>query len=824
MATPTFAQDRTASRFGWKIGAFILIAIICALAGLVVIGAGWFYHAANASLPQLDGTIAMAGLVAPVTVIRDAQGMPHITAANLHDLFLAQGYVTAQDRLWQMDVSRRYGQGELAEILGAKLLVLDKRQRTLQIRAAVAGAEKALTPEQRGYLEAYASGVNALMAHQQGHLPIEFRTLGYTPRAWTVADSLTVGANISQSLTSQYTVEYNRDKLLRKASPELIADLYPNISWRDRPPSSEPKDEPIATPPAPSISPLSQFLLQTPGDKIDPHDWIALIAGNHTDPIPCDSCTPGSNNWVVSGVHTVSGKPLLSNDMHLDHSIPNVWYEVHLKSGLFDATGVSFPGLPFVVAGHNQRIAWGYTNLGADVQDLYEEIFNNNDEYQTPAGWQKVQHLREVIKVKRQADVWIDALITRHGPIITSLFPGETRQLALKWTIYDPSAFTLRFFEIDSAQDWRQFRAAVSSFGGASQNIVYADVDGHIGYQAVGSIPIRATGDGISIVPGNDDAHEWLGYIPFDKLPSIFDPPSGIIATANGRVAPEGYPYLLASQWGSPYRTERIYKVLEASLRDEAKKFSPADMVALEMDTYSEFDRISANHLVYAIDHAPHPSTRARQAANLMRGWDGRIGVDSVAATIETLSRRKFLKLLLEPKFGADWEKYQWFESPVALEKLLQTKPQRWVPAGYASFDDILEAAVEQTVTEDTHDFKSAAWTWGKRFPVEVSHPLFGQIPMLKKLAGPGAQPQSGSGSLTVKAAGRNFGASERLTVDLSNFDSSTLNIVTGESGQIFSKHYMDQWDAWYTGKTFPWAFSDAAVNLATTHKLSLEP
>ncbi len=823
MATSTIAQSPAGSRLGLKIGAFILGAILFGVLGLAGITVGWFYYTAKDALPQVDGAIALTGLSAPVTVIRDAQGMPHITAANLHDLFFAQGYVTAQDRLWQMDVSRRFGQGEIAEIFGAKLIALDKRQRTLQIKAAVAGAEKALSAEQREYLDAYSAGVNALIAHQEGRLPIEFHILGYTPRRWTVADSLTIGANISQSLTSQYGVEYNRDTLVRKGAPELIADLYPNVSWRDRPPSAiSREDEQRPLTPAASNSRVPSSEVKQ--DEASIETWISDIASTPAASIPCDTCAAGSNNWVVSGAHTVSGKPLLSNDMHLDYSIPNVWYEVHLKAGAFEVAGVSFPGLPFVVAGHNQRIAWGYTNLGADVQDLYVEKFNGNGEYETPSGWQKPQHVREVIKVKRQGDVAIDTLITRHGPVISSLFPGESRQLALKWTIYDPAAFTLRFFEIDSAQNWQQFRSAVSSFGGASQNVVYADVDGHIGYQAVGSIPIRASGDGISIVPGNDDAHEWLGYIPFDKLPSVFDPPSGIIATANGRVAPDGYPYLLASQWGSPYRTERIYKVLEASPRDGAKKFSAADMLALEMDAYSEFDRLSADHLVYAIDHAKNPSKRARQAADLMRGWDGQMSVDSVAATIETVSRRKLTKLFLEPKFGADWDKYQWFESPVALEKMLQTKPQRWVPANYASFDDVLVAAVEQSVAEEPRDFKSAAWKWGEKFPVEVAHPIFGYVPMLKKFAGPGVRPQSGSGSLTVKAAGRNFGASERLTMDISNFDASTLNIVTGESGQLFSKHYMDQWQAWYTGNTFAWPFSQSAVNSAAAHTLVLSP
>jgi len=823
MATPTAAQPPVATNFGFRLITIGIGAILLALVLLLCIAGGWFYYSATAALPQLNGNITATGLSSPVTVIRDAHGMPHITAANLHDLFFAQGYVTAQDRLWQMDVSRRYGQGELAEIFGAKLLPLDIRQRTLQINAAVAGAEKALSPDQRGYLTAFADGVNALISSQRSRLPIEFRILGYTPRAWTIADSLTIGANISQSLTTQYNVEYNRDQLLRKTNPEIIADLYPNTSWRDRPPTSPPPDtQSINDQPLPGTTSF-------PRDEVNTNtlvSWLTALAGQSSESISCDSCFAGSNEWVVSGAHTVNGKPLLSNDMHLDHSIPNVWYEVHLKTGQFDVAGVSFPGLPFVVAGHNQRIAWGYTNLGADVQDLFEETFNSSGEYQTPSGWQKPQHLREVIKVKRQPDVPLETLITRHGPVISNLFPGETRQLALQWTIYDPAAFTLRFFEIDSAENWQQFRGALSNFGGASQNVVYADIEGNIGYQAVGSIPIRTSGDGLSIVPGNDDTHEWHGYIPFDNLPSIFNPASGIIATANGRVAPDGYPYLLANQWGSPYRTERIYKVLEQSLRDSNKKFSAADMLALQMDTASAYDRLVDNHLVYAIDHATNPSPRAHHAADLMRAWNGHVDVNSVGPAIGALARQKLSRIMLQAKFADDWNKYQWFESGVAFEKLLQTKPQRWVAPGFASFDDMLVAAVEQALAQDNdkRDLNSSAWQWGNKFPLDIEHPVFGGIPIVGRLAGPGVKPQSGNGSVTVKAAGRNFGASERITMDLSNFDSSTLNIVTGQSGQLFSPYYNDQWNAWYTGKTFAWPFSDDAVNRASTHRLTLLP
>ncbi len=310
----------------------------------------------------------------------------------------------------------------------------------------------------------------------------------------------------------------------------------------------------------------------------------------------------GSNNWVVSGAHTVSGKPLLSNDMHLGHQMPNLWYEAHLRCensgcGSFDAAGVTLPGMPYVIVGHNQRIAWGFTNVGPTVEDIYVETFNPAGQYLTPEGWKTPEHRREAIHVKGKPDVVVDVAVTRHGPIITELVPGETRKLALRWTLYDGTHNP--FFDADSAQNWEQFRSAFSRFDAPGQNVVFADVDGNIGYQATGKIPIRASGDGSLPENGSDNTHEWTGYIPFDKLPSIYNPPSGIIATANGRITPDGYPYSISSGWEAPWRTARIYRVLESG-----KKFSSGDMLALQTDIYSDADRFFAERFVYGVDHA----------------------------------------------------------------------------------------------------------------------------------------------------------------------------------------------------------------------------
>ncbi len=819
VVTPSVVRPRK-KRWLRMIAVTLLLLLVIAAAGAW----GWFYHATHSSLAQLDGSIAVPGLQSPVSVVRDAHGVPHLTAASLEDLFYAQGYVTAQDRLWQMDMSRRFAGGELSEILpptkppapkvsrvtgvarpSPTLLDHDKQQRILQLRAVSERVAAQLPPRDRAFFEAYTRGVNAYIDQHRENLPFEFRALSYAPKPWTVADSVLVGISMSQLLNPQYDTEYWREKIGAMLSPELMADLYPASSWRDRPPGST-----AANPGAGTVDP------DEPPPDSPPNDEKSRMGRPSRQIDECESCVPGSNNWVVSGAHTVTGKPLLSNDMHLGHSLPSTWYEVHLHSGDFNVEGFSLPGMPFVVVGHNQRIAWGYTNLNPDVQDLMVENFNSSGEYETPTGWHKYEVVHEIIRVKKRPDVSLDVDITRHGPIISDLFPGETRKIALQWLAYDTQSISIPLFDLDSAQNWQEFQQALSRFATPSQNVVYADVDGHIGYQAMGFVPVRASGDGTVPVSGADGKHDWTGYLPFDKLPSVYDPPSGIIATANSRITPDGYPYLLATQWFSPYRAERIYHVLESG-----KKFTPADMLALQTDITSEYDRFFANHFVYAIDHSAKATDRTRKAADVMRGFDGRMLAESAAPTITVSARRALWRLLLEPKLGANWLDYQWSESAAALENIVQTQPARWLPPGCANFDDLLTQAVEIAITETPADLQS--WKYGQEYPVEINHPLFGGIPVLNHWSGPGVHPQSG-GSYTVKQVGRRFGPSERMTVDFSNLDGSTFNIVIGESGQIFSPYYMDHWDAWYGNKTFPLAYSDAAVQSAKTHELTLLP
>src|SRR6204780_3239647 len=441
----------------------LLWLLLIALAAAAV-AAGYAYHVAHAALPQLDGRLQVAGLMAPVTVTRDGHGVPTIEAANLEDLFFAQGYVTAQDRLWQMDVMRRFGGGELSEILGEDLLKLDREQRILGLRAAASKALQLASPRDRSFFEAYARGVNAFLGTHGHKLPIEFRILGYRPRPWRSEDSLVIANQMVKDLNYHYFFDaLAREKILAKLGPELTADLYVNRSWHDRPPTVMRED-------------LNQPESNA-GDSDDDDDEDSpdnsVTRGRISQPhgLPADARSGkdlsdeglpvnGSNDWVVSGAHTVTGKPLLSNDMHLGHQMPNLWYEAHLKSGALDVAGVTLPGMPYVIVGHNQRVAWGFTNVGPTVADAFIENINAQGAYQTPQGWQQPEHRSEVIHVKGQPDVTLDVKITRHGPIISELIPGETRQIALRWTLYD--GLLMPFFDVPVAQNWENFRKAFS--------------------------------------------------------------------------------------------------------------------------------------------------------------------------------------------------------------------------------------------------------------------------------------------------------------------------------------------------------------------------
>jgi penicillin amidase len=626
-STPTQTTATATPPMPRAVKMLLRIAFALLLIGIAGLYAGHIYihRAMRASLPQIDGSIRVAGLTAPVTVLRDARGMPHLRAASLDDLAFAQGYITAQDRLWQMDMLRRHAAGEFAEILGPGQLEHDKEQRLLQIRNTADAVVSQMQPEELRYLDDYSRGVNALIAASAGHLPAEFRVLHYTPRPWQPRDCVLVGLMMVQELTTGFPIKLAREQLAAKLPPELLADLYPVGSWRDHPPG---QPMPDLTAPQTDVpdAPLDES--QTKLDKPDTTQQILALEHSltFTSQLGCDGCRAGSNEWAVSGAHTASGKPLLSNDMHLPHTLPGLWYMAELAAPGLHVTGVTLPGVPFIVVGHNDTIAWGFTNLGGDVQDIYVEHTRNRQEYQTADGaWHALAHHSELIRVRGGIDITLDVLSTNHGPIITPMLQRgarnpETRDLSLRWSIYDPGTVDLPLLAIDSAGNWTEWCAAMSHLGAPAQNAVYADTAGHIGYHAIGRIPVRGSMEhpsGLSatpIEPGEVASYEWAGYIPFDQLPQAFDPPGGVLATANSRVTPDGYPFSITLNWESPYRNERIWKQLE-----DAHNLKPADMLALETDIHSDVDQEMAQRFAYAIDHTPSATPLLHQAADLLR-------------------------------------------------------------------------------------------------------------------------------------------------------------------------------------------------------------
>jgi penicillin amidase len=809
----------------------LLVVILAAVAGCL-----WLHNAMQAELPQLDGEIELTGLTSPVTVRRDAQGVPHIEAANLDDMLFAQGYVTAQDRLWQMDMARRASAGELAEVLGAKLVERDTVQRVFAFRTTAERITATLPPDQLHQLEAYARGVNLFISTHQDTLPAEFRLLRYQPKPWKPVDTLLIALSMAQTLDESWSDKVSREQITTRLGPTLAADLYPTGSWRDHPPVAS---EPGISDPQPAIPAIpldeSQASIALPVS-----DLVRLQQLIGTQRRDCFGCTPGSNEWVVSGAHTASGKPILSNDMHLSHGIPEIWYETELAStgtgaAAFHAAGVTVPGLPFITAGHNDHIAWGFTALYGDVQDIYVEQtddVNHKDEYLATANgtrtWQPFERSEERIHVRGEPDVVLNLARTVHGPVVSSLLPHEKRTLSLRWTLYDPKSSGLPLYALNTASDWTSFRAALVNWWEPALNVVYADDQGHIGYQAIGFIPQRAGGlQGFPIAPNAAGAGEWTGFLPFDEMPSAFDPEGGILATANSRITPDNYPYQISLEWANPYRNERIWKQLTGR-----HGLTAADMLKLQTDVYSEVDQQLGFRFAYAIDHSGKTTPQLRAAADLLRKWDGVVSVDAAAPAIVAAAKQAFWPAVLAPKIGDAWKLYAWSEKDYAREQLIAHEPAAWLPPGYKNWNDLL-AAVVATGHEQAHaPAKLSEWKYGASHTIAIDHPLFSilRIPGLPELAPAflrnsdvGPLPQSGD-QTTVKQVTAKLGPSQRFTIDWAAPDAATENLVTGQSENPLSPYYRDQWRAWYDGTTFPLPFTSAAVAASATHTLRLVP
>lgn len=806
----------------------LLLWITAIVVVIVATGIWWFVYR---PLPQLDGSAVVPGLHGEVIVERDNWGVPHIRAASVEDLAEAQGYVLAQDRLWQMDLLRRAARGQLSEVLGPATLKIDKDFRVLNFSRAAEREFGMVSPEMRRVMEAYARGVNHYIEEHTTRLPIEFTLLNYKPRPWQPTDSLLIACYMYRTLTDTREEELGRAIVTAKVGPELAKDLYSPEASMDHfvvGDANAGKD--------PHAAVKSKQDQDDDEDEIDPEDVLKASKESTAGAPDLTAAlgeevkdwleesqrqirhSLGSNNWVVNGEHTATGKPILANDMHLELTLPPIWYEVHLTAPEWNVKGFALPGAPMVVVGHNDRIAWGFTNNGADVLDLYIETFNpaNPDEYRVGGAWKKADVYDEVIKVKGATDEHLRLVVTRHGPVVHQ--DGD-KSYAMRWTVLEPGALCNFYNWLGKAQNWGEFRETMKGIWGPGQNVVYADVDGNIGYVLGAHVPIRKKGHGEVPVPGDTDDYEWAGYIPFEQLPQVFNPESGLIVTANARVTGPNYKPYITDHWEEPYRTARIYDLLH-----DKRDIRPEDMLKIQVDTYSYPHLFLAEQLVAAAKLAPPKDERTRKLIQEAKDWNGMADANSPVVSFLDAALFRALDLILEPQLGKDTQDYHW-RRVAFLQRVLTERPARWLPADYKNYDELLSAAADQAVKrleQETKDADPDDWAWKRFNYLDMFNPI-GRDGILKRLLSITDQPQSGT-EWSPRAASRHHGPSERFVANLADWDESIMLITGGESGQTGSEHYRDQFPYWFEGKVIYGPFSDAAEAKVKRHTLTLKP
>ena len=723
----------------------IAIAVLIVLA---VFGVWWI---AWRPLPQISGTIR-SGVAQRVTVTFDRLGEPHIAAQNQEDLLFAQGYLTAQERMWQMDALRRSAAGDLAEIVGAAALESDQEMRRLRMRRIAEDNYTTMPAEDRAVLAAYARGVNAYIDSHRGRLPLEFTLLQYDPRPWSVVDGILIGLHMFRSLTTTYPDEILKQQMLVGGDRAKVDFLFPSRTGHEVPPGA----------------------LQPVGSELQ----------------------PGSNAWAIAGSHTASGKPLVSNDMHLEFSIPGIWYLVHLQAPGLNVAGVSLPGAPGVIGGHNERMAWGVTNLHYDVQDLYIEKFDaRTGRYEFRGQVLQARQERELIQVKNAHPVELLNWVTVHGPVRAE---GALR-LALRWVAAEPGIFQYPFLEVDRARNWEQFRKAISRFSGPAQNFVYGDVDGNIGYHAAGKLPIRKNYAGDVPVDGASGNFEWQGFIPFDQLPASFNPPAGLIVTANQNPFPPDYPYAVHGNFASHYRSKQIRDMFGGR-----NGLRPEDTLGVQKDVYSGFSRYLSQAVVAAYDRRGRGRADLADAVTLLRTWNGQMDKDRPEPLIMSLVFEHFRRAVAEAASPGKGAIYETQMAPAVIENLLRTRPAGW----FSDYDDALlrslAGAVEEGRRMQGDNVKK--WIYGAHLELTINHPIGHRLPLVAKYFDIGPVWMSGSPT-SVKQTTLRLGPSMRMNADLGDWDRSLMNLPIGESGHVLSRHYKDQWDAYYNATSFPMEF-----------------
>ncbi len=783
---------------------------VVAGAALGLGGAGLLV-ALRRSLPRTGGELTVPGLQGRVEVVRDRWGVPHLYAHSNHDLFLALGYVHAQDRLWQMEVNRRTGHGQLAELLGPIALDTDRFVRVLGFGRVARREVELLEPEVRGIIEAYVAGVNAFLSHNRHCLPIEFTLLRHRPRPWDAADVVVWGKMLALNLTPNWATHLLHHHLATMVGADTMhvgGDYAP-------------------THPVTVGAPRS--LVGAPGGQ-------------------------GSNAWVVSGERSASGKPLLANDPHLIVSLPSMWYEAHLVGGDFEVAGVTFPGMPPVIIGHNAHIAWGITNAMTDVQDLYIERFDPDHprRYQWQDGWREAEVVREEIGVRgRRNPVIEEVRITHHGPIISPILAPDHSPLrpalapheavALRWSALEPGRVTQAALALNRAQNWGEFRTALREWNTPAINFVYADSAGHTGYTLAGHMPIRPTSEAGTLLSGWSGEHEWRGAIPPDALPAVYDPPDGIIATANNRITDDSYPYPLTGDWFSGYRVARIRQRLEGMPRHSIQTLGH-----IQQDVVS----LPGLELARVIADVPFTGALEQRARDMLLAWDGALTPESRAASVYAV-----LRALLEQRVYARLDHLRGAQAGIGFFSILpynsfldrrtlptilahiaaedgDTPGKHW-PGQGRTWHGVLQECMTQTVAHlrERMGDNPERWQYGRMHRLALRHPL-GLVPPLSWLFNRGEFPIGGDvdticmGYRPARAttAPMVFAPSYRMICDTGNWDACCSIMPGGQSGHPSSRHYSDMVSSWRSGEYHPMVWSRSHVEQHGVATLILEP
>jgi penicillin amidase len=832
---------------------FYLIIILGLLIILTaIIAPPYIQNQAEESFPTVDGELLAPDLIAPVEIYRDKFGIPHIYGTNHHDLFFAQGFVHAQDRFWQMDFWRHLGAGRLAEFVGPPMLETDKFLRTLGWERISKQELELLGEEETVILESYSEGVNYYLSQNTGiELSLEYLFLpitnrGYEPPPWKPLNSLTWAKAMAWDLRGNLDAEITRAKLLLDLSPDQLAELYPDYP-AGHPyivPGTDNQDEQgnLDTTPYNGlhlISALEEVLIKLEYSSAA----IDELSGGGFESI-------GSNSWAISGQMTDSGKPYLANDTHLGAQMPSIWYEIGLhclersETCQLDVTGYSFAGVPGVVFGHNDRIAWGVTNLGPDVMDLYIEKLHRDDPnlYLTPDGWEEFEVITEIINVAGRDPVEHQVLITRHGPLIGSDYGLEDFDeiagievpeyygLSLQWTALEPSCVFCAVWDFNLAKNWEEFQEAAKQFSVPAQNLLYADVDGNIAYQMPGKIPIRdKSHDGTLPVPGWKLEYDWQGYIPFDELPHSLNPPEGYIVTANNAVVNIDYPYLITKDWSYGFRAQRIKDLINTA----PDPINLAYIKRMQGDNYEPL----AEYLVPLLLDLQISDPELIAALQLLGNWDYQADIDSGAAALFMLTWQNLLDQVFQDDVPEDYQ--------VGVESRAKEIIRLLIDAPYSSWwddrdtqeienrNDILQAAFEESYKQLTKDQGKdpASWNWGNLHTITFQNQVMNSFPFIRKVFNRGPFAAAG-GNEIINATGWDpsdpfvidWLPSQRMIVDLNDISNSISIHTTGQSGHAYHPHYIDMADLWRKIYYHPMLWTRQQVKANSESLLILAP